>query len=516
MGRLLSLNGGADARLDRCGMKAHEHRAVGDAATGAALVNLGGDTPDERFLLTHGDVVALSGDFFMPDSAEADRWRRARGGGVLGTADLFELAKVPGGQGQRVDSRDEIISALRVMTLDEEFEDPRVSPGGHLHTPGLGSPKDRSAVETVVRERFLALAAANGDHFVSPWGSETPTDPDRHRASRFGSAPQAYRTLHERALDLACRLGATGGDITKALAREAAAQHYLTDSFASGHLRTPVAAIRRFWHQRYPGFWESLQHEMAGGSVSGLEQILPAVRAVPSGLLRKRALAAVRASTRRYPPISLGDLLARVYHDWDNWQGLVLDGGETLYGDGRLDRGPGLDLAVAAVKLGNEDVDVAYHFGVSSRALSGEALFEAVRSATAAPAGRFRAEANIPVIAADNPAQNWKANDLQSLWIRPIVGDRGATVGEALSEVVSPGGEVLRRLDCLGHGLVQIAGISSLPLWRGLLSGKACEAFHRGVIERLGREPRASLMAIVRGAAQFSEETSFDDWLARW
>jgi hypothetical protein len=38
------------------------------------------------------------------------------------------------------------------------------------------------------------------------------------------------------------------------MAWEAAAQHYLTDTFAAGHLWTPVTAIRHFWHHRYPQF----------------------------------------------------------------------------------------------------------------------------------------------------------------------------------------------------------------------------------------------------------------------
>lgn len=47
-------------------MRAYEHRAIGDAATGAAAVNLGGESTGDRFLLSFGDVVALSGDFFRP------------------------------------------------------------------------------------------------------------------------------------------------------------------------------------------------------------------------------------------------------------------------------------------------------------------------------------------------------------------------------------------------------------------------------------------------------------------
>ena len=51
-------------------MRSYEHRAIGDEATGAARVNVGGDGTDERFDLTFGDVVALSGDYFRPGFAQ--------------------------------------------------------------------------------------------------------------------------------------------------------------------------------------------------------------------------------------------------------------------------------------------------------------------------------------------------------------------------------------------------------------------------------------------------------------
>lgn len=481
-------------------VKAHEHRSVGDAATARALVNLGGEGPGERFQLTHGDVVALAGDFFLPDAEEDTRWVAARGAETVGEANLFSLARLPGNRGGALGSRDEITAALRVMTYDEDFEDPRLAPGGELHELAGAPSAQRDEVERRVRERFLGLAAANGDHFVSPWADANPHLADAARGGRFGSAPQAYRQLHRLALRRAFGLGASGGDLASAMAHEAAAQHYLTDAFASGHLRTPVTAIRRFWHRRYPGFWDSLKTHMAEGSAAAMREIVPLSQALPRSLLDRRAVAVVRESTRRYPPVSLGDLLARVFHDWDNWEGLLVDGGDRLYGDGRLDRGPGRDLAVAAVREGNDDVELAFRLGTTRRAMPDEELFDEVARATGARPRCFRAEARIPVPSGANPPQNWMAADLETLWNRPIVGETGVTVGEAISEVVSLGGEVSRRLDCLGNGLVRVTGASSIPILRGWLSSRGCEAFHRGVIERLGREPKESLMEIVRRA----------------
>ena len=66
-------------------MRSYEHRAIGDAATGGALVNVGGESAEARFLLSFGDVVALSGDYFRPGN-------------------LPELAALPGKEGARIDT----------------------------------------------------------------------------------------------------------------------------------------------------------------------------------------------------------------------------------------------------------------------------------------------------------------------------------------------------------------------------------------------------------------------------
>lgn len=99
------------------------------------------------------------------------------------------------------------------------------------------------------------------------------------------------------------------------MAREAAAQHYLTDAFAAGHLRTPVAAMRELWQVRYPTFWEGLRHKAASDTIAALRELAAPLRLVPRRTLDGRTQAAVEARTRAYPRISLGDLLAKVFHD---------------------------------------------------------------------------------------------------------------------------------------------------------------------------------------------------------
>ncbi len=459
-------------------MKSHEHRAVGEAATAGALVQIGGDSAEERCVLSYGDVVALSGDFLVSD-------------------DLFRLAAIPGDQGTKLGTRDEIICALKVMAVDGAFVDTRFEPGGEFSHFRFTAAAAATEVERRVRDRFLALATANGDHFVAPGRPGTAHDHQGPQSGRFDSAVIAYRRLHEAALDEACRLGRCRGDESRAMAREAAAQHYLTDAFASGHLRTPVTAIRQFWHHRYPRFWQSLQRKCAADTASALRELAWPARILPDGILYDRALAAVRARTRGYPPITLGDLLARVFHDWDNNHGLTLEGGGVLFGDGLFEQGVGKDLAVAAVRSGIDDVEVAYRLGVSGSRLRGAALYRAVRSATGAPDDTFGPETRIPTPAADSPPQNWRATDVEALWSSPIVGTTGTTVGMAVEETLRLGAEVSRRLDCLGPGVFEVPRLLSLPALRRWAARNACQAYHHGFIRGLAQDPKATVLAIV-------------------
>ena len=467
-------------------MKSSEHRAVGHAATAGALVDVGGDCAEQHCVLSYGDVVALSGDFFA---------------GPHPSDDLFRLAAIPGERGTKLGTRDEIVCALKVMAVDGGVVDPRFEPGGQFSDYQFTAAAAATEVERRVRDRLLILATANGDHFVAPGRLDTAADRNGPKSPRFESAGAAYRRLHEVALDEACRLGCCGGDQSRAMGREAAAQHYLTDAFAAGHLRTPVTAIRGFWHHRYPQFWQSLQRKVATDTAAALRELTRPARILPDGFVYDRVHAAVQARTRGFPPITFGDLLARVFHDWDNSHGLTLQGGGVLFGDGLLEQGVGEDLVIAAVRAGIDDVEVAYRLGASGSRLQGDALYQAVRSATGAPDVAFRPETRIPILSADNPPQNWRATDAEALWSSPVVGTTGTTVGLAVEETLHLGAEVSRRLDRLGPGVFEVPGLLKVPALRRWVAGKARQAYYQGFVQGLAQDPKATVLAIVDNEA---------------
>ena len=477
-------------------MDGNEHRSIGDEAFGGALVNVGGEFADERFWLSYGDVMALSGDYLRPEPPVTLAGENAHANlDALVPGDLFSLARVPGHKGTKSDTRDEIVCALKVMTIDEAFVDPRFEPGGAFADFAFSALAASSDVERRVRDRYLELAATNDDHFVTPGGVT-----HERRTTPFGSAVLAYRHFHQVALEDACRLGRTRGDQSQAMAREAAAQHFLTDAFTAGHMRTPVAQIRRFWHTRYPAFWENLQRLVGLSTAATLRELAWALRLLPDRFVDDSTLSALKKRTSRYPDLSLGDFLARLFHDWDNSHGLTIDGGAVVFGDGHVDQGVTRQLALAAVRAGINDVEAAFELGASGSRLGGEPLYRAVRAVAGTPGDTFLAETKIPrPAAASNPPQNWQATDVETLWDTPIVGTMGTTVGEALDDMLQPDGYFIRQLDCLGQGLVEAYGLLAVPILGGWLTHKGCQAYHRGFVDPLAAHPKRVILAVCHG-----------------
>ncbi|MDQ3896107.1 MAG: hypothetical protein M3326_02455, partial [Actinomycetota bacterium] len=190
-------------------------------------------------------------------------------------------------------------------------------------------------------------------------------------------------------------------------------------------------------------------------------------------------------------------LVARCLHDWDNDHGLEVDGGGVIFGDGHVGEGVTTDRALAAVRAGNDDVEVAFSLGASQPRFGGEALYEAVREATGAEGGAFLAETMIPRPSVANPAQNWKAADVETLWDTPIVGAAGTTVGDALVAMLEPEGQFIRQVDGLGEGLAGSDGMLGLPLVGPWLTRRCCQAFHHGFVEPLSGDPAGVLLSLV-------------------
>jgi hypothetical protein len=444
--------------------ESEEHQHLGDVATGAATYDLGGK--NDKFELTHGDIVALSGDVFAPD-------------------DLFRLAAIPGDRGAKVGTRDEILWGLQDPRIWEMRaaksgpyagkSDPRFQAGG----PYAGYVYS-DAVKSAVFERYQKLGAANAGHFAAPKGRDAGGAP----APAADSAGGNYRTLHEVAIRQADQAGRAKADIGMAMAREAAAQHFLTDSFSAGHLRTPISLIRDYWGAKYPLFWYNLRHKIA----------LDTAIEMTSGTLvtahygYTQILTQVEAMAPTLPAVTLGDLLGSVFHDVDNEQGVGIEGVGKVMGDAHLDAHTE-KLAVAAIQAGNKDILKAYTLGQQRPSPPPDAkLFSEVRMQTGGSGSKYAPELMAPTPAKSEPPQNWKAADIMALWDQPLLGKAGPTVGQTISARVQ-GGSISVQLRALAD---------KFPISQTGLHPRA--AYLKGFVDKLVANPKAGILDIINWA----------------
>jgi hypothetical protein len=160
--------------------------------------------------LTWGQVVALAGDEF----------------GSVEEMQFYAAAAGPGGIGD-----DETRGRLRAA-MDHDLGS---RPSGTVAIPpGIynGGTKASSANET----HFAELAMHNLEHF-----------PDQ------GAATEAWRRHHHAAVVEAvlAGLGTAGFTLNHAYLLEAFGDHFLTDCFSAGHIRTPRTQIYRWYEQTW-------------------------------------------------------------------------------------------------------------------------------------------------------------------------------------------------------------------------------------------------------------------------
>ena len=470
-----------------------EHQSLGDTATGTASYDLGSSAND-HFELTHGDIIALSGDYFLagPGTTTA--------GGKGQQDDLFYLAGRPGNRGQAVGTRDEIIWTLQLIRRD----DARFAPGGSW----AGYVFSQQLVDAV-NERYRRPAAANTTHFAAPRGRDASGKPN---PSPEGSAGTAYRSTHEAALHLAFQQGQRHQPIDCAIAMEAAAQHYLSDAFAAGHLRTPIADIRQYWGEKYPLFWYNLRHKIALDTAMRLNDQTTNLTTFITTVnqLYVKILLQVEQIAGSLPAITVGDLLSKIFHDQDNEQGLEVVGGGRMYGDGHLDspdpRNQTRVRAQSAIRDGNADVQKAYQLGTQigdGQSVPDADIFDQVRAATAT-GDQYLAETRMPVPLATQPQQNWRADSLEELWGKNITETTAYTVGSKIVESLQPGNEIRDTLQDLAGKFPEIDEEISGDL-------RPRQAYLDGFVAQLVADPRSGLLGIINWAPNYGLSSSSRD-----
>lgn len=453
-----------------------------------------------EFRLTHGDIVMLSGDLFDP------RERDRQGGEV--TDSLWDLASKPSSEpGKQVGTQDEIIYAI----YKENPHDIRFTrtcsdeqPGGGVwqEYPYLFSGEVKKTVDT----RYLQLASKNRDHF------SRPDERERTRGGARSSNGGAFRGLHEDAIRMAYHAGRTGKDAGEAFAHEAAAEHFLTDAFSAGHVRTPRQSIVTYWDAKYPRFFASFLSVLESAITNGIND-QAAGWVLPEAAIGYVVHDKVKKLLKGLPPVTLGDVLSKLTHDVDNEGGLWVTNDLKMhwkaYGDGHMyeqdkdNRTP--ELTRMAVSLGVDDLDTAQMLGTldaDQPERDDIALFAEVRQHTKGPAkpnlnAKYGAEQLIPFADPDrikeNGAQEWAATDFDDLWgveIRTDARHAGQTYGVVITEAMQPGGSFYELLNGLGKDLDKTGAVNTHPR----------AAFYDAFLTPFSNAPQAWLKRIIAGA----------------
>ncbi|KAA2239289.1 DUF4157 domain-containing protein [Chitinophaga agrisoli] len=250
---------GGDTAIRRFG--SDEHRRMGDSAVGGHVFV----TAYGRF--SFGEMVAMAGDYFESVDEIA---RLAESGNPTDREQIeYVLWKV---------------NPTRPMPVVSE-----------------------SAI-AMVMNRYYRLAAANETHFST--------------GGTLGNSNRArYISLHMNALNEAFAEGRNPVTPRRWTwqTTEGFAQHYLTDAFSAGHVRTERGNIQRHWNGLYPNFTNNLvsmiscymaahinARDAVGyfSSVDGLAtDIAPVIRGQAGNVLSA---------------FSIGDLISIVLHDADN------------------------------------------------------------------------------------------------------------------------------------------------------------------------------------------------------
>jgi hypothetical protein len=242
-----------------------EHKAIGDAGSGNESSSISFGNPAQP--LSFGDVVSLAGDYFDTYWEMRDLGTSASGRSELEWARWHCLG---------------------------------------LKRQGVPEPPATEQIKNRVVERYLLLAGRNLSHF-----------------SAGGTGWQAYSTWHGRAIADALEAGQTSNDAVwrRALTKEAFGDHFLTDIFSAGHVRTPRAAIRDWYDNHFPGTSDAFVAYMARFIFDRLDerQQLPPLlwwlgwvtRSIMGDRIRALGGEAVKS-------FSLGDIVALALHDHDN------------------------------------------------------------------------------------------------------------------------------------------------------------------------------------------------------
>jgi hypothetical protein len=289
--------------------------------------------------LTWGQVVALAGDEFET------------------VDDLVRAASAASATGSGTDAER---GRLRAAMLHDLGTRP-ASSGPIGIPPGIYDGGD--AAKQAQEKTFQNLALHNLEHFPN------------------GGAQQAWTRHHDSAMQEALRAGWSGAParLQKAYLYEAFGEHFLTDCFSAGHIRTPRATIYDWYRQNFAdrAIW-GLEYWLLGQYISN--PVIPSDQLQALLKMFDQILSAALAKVHDLFFALVAGAVSGTIHDYEGDVGVLvkvkilgIEQQFTTYGDDTLPGAVGRDpartsgkaeqLAVAAIQAAKADVDGSYALG---------------------------------------------------------------------------------------------------------------------------------------------------------
>lgn len=420
---------------------AREHQRMGNEGAGGAWTELAAG-----YSIPFGDLVALAGDHFS--SIEQIRTFALKPSGANSRLEIEYARKWKLGANVTWNESD---PGYKEARLAQESRYSKLAAGNSGNYTGNPShflnPKEGDEARSTEAKAHDVETRLDDQTDGSKGAEWTP------QIAGIGSV-SSYRLNHVKAIQEAAIAGAKRRPIDVALAAEAFACHYLTDSFSGGHVRTPRLSIKEHWDAKVPMFSTNLAGYMTDQIVYYLRNhgsdikvsvglplidtplpsldLYPDADHIPEGTLMEKAGDKVLDAFTKKARLSLGDLISGALHDHDNARGVaahVHGNQEVLRGDGHAYDKPAPGeapnntgrLAAQAVSLSVRDIYKAKDMG-ASRSPTEVATALLDEHTHLYPAEEFLPERDQSDIAdATNPALRWKSGSVESLMADPAM-----------------------------------------------------------------------------------------------
>lgn len=271
------------------------------------------------------------------------------------------------------------IAGDEIGTVGELLGDPDTDAGRHrlgasllnaeVKGPAAAALTPSDAEKKEHYNAFVLLALENADHF-----------PDS------GRAMAAWGRHHAKAVDLALGAGLAGDRhaLNVAYAYEAFGQHFLTDCYSGGHIRTPRAQIIDWYHAWASRIADRLIAGLKNRLVEDLVREASPQTMAPDAYLRKYKIepevgpaiddaiknqAGGVAAFARWLGLGIAGAISGTIHDADGAAGVEVASDDhpdswLAYGDGKLKSSPvSFAQAAKAIAVAKAEVDRAYAIG---------------------------------------------------------------------------------------------------------------------------------------------------------